>query len=405
MTKYIKLTSLLLLIVVTLTGFGLYQAQASSPYPELKIVTSDGKPENVMPVHLFGFVSDANNYGNSSVVEFKNGDSQYVRDLPFLKRMDTNYTPHINDLIENHRSFMRGKSRRAEHYTETEGHIFYTGMESDVHWGNPSMGKLTIATLDKESEEEETYSVSLGNDGTYYEIQAAYASYPKLNLVVSTNDSSDLPETIIYSFDVENPSGELTEVVNLSDEIEGDDALYIGQSYDKTQRFITIQSLRDTSASEYEYSVETSGYFAYDRETEEIIEIPLFEEDTLLFTDNDTLYVGKDLGEAIELYEMNGEDQDLTLIGTIAMATSTIGDDEGGYYNGIFNQKMTIMDGMFYAYESQYTDNVSRPFFQVTEIETQETLFNGTIMPTDMAKSTNTNVDVFEIRINSLNSN
>lgn len=405
MNKYIKLTSLLLLIIVTLTGFGIYQAQASSPYTELKIVTSEGKPKYVEPFHLFAFVSDSNNYSNSSAVEIKNGDSQYVKDLPFLKRMDFNYTPHINELIENHRSFMRGKSRRSEHYTETEEHIFYTGMESDVHWGNPSVGKLTIAILDKNSEEEESYSVSLGNDGTYYEIRAAYAACPTLNLIVSTNDSSDLPETVIYSFDVENPTDELTEVVNLSDEIEGEDALYIGQSYDKTERFITIQSVRDTSASEYDYTVETAGYFAYDRETEEIIEVPLFEEDTLLFTDNDTLYVGKDLGDAIELYEMTEEGQDMNLIGTITMATSTMGDEDGSYYNGIFNSTMTIMDGMFFAYESQYTDNISRPLFQVTEIETQETLFNGTIMPKDTAKNDNTNVEVFEFRIDSSNNN
>ncbi len=403
MNKYIKLTSLLLLIIVTLTGFGLYQAQASSPYTELKIVTSEGKPEYVEPFHLFSFVSDSDTYGNSSAVEFKNGRSQYVQDQPFLKKMDFNYTPHINELIETHRSFMRGKSRRAEQYTETDQHIFYTGMESDVHWDNPSLGQLTISVLDKETETEESYSVSLGNEGTYYDVRAAYINYPTLNMIITTNNSSDLPETVIYSFDVENPSEEMTEVINLSNVIEGNDALHIGLLQDKSERFIPIQAVTDTSASEFDYTVETSGYYVYDTQTQEVIDVPMFEEKTLLFTDNDTVYVGKDLGDTIELYEMNLDNEKLNPMGTIMMATPTIGDEDGNYYNGVFNSSMTILDGKFYAYETQHTDNVSRPLFQVTDILTQETLFNGTIKPKDTAKENSTNIDIFELRIKTEN--
>lgn len=403
MNKYIKLTSLLLLIVVTLTGFGIYQAQASSPYTELKIVTSEGKPKYAEPFHLFSFVADSNNYSNSSAVEFKDGDSQYVKDKPFFERLDTAFTPHINELIENHRAFMRGKSRRAEQYTETDTHVFYTGMESDVHWNNPSLGQLTVSVLDKETETEETYSVSLGNEGTYYDVKAAYINYPNLNIIINTNKSSELPETLVYSFDVENPSEELTEVVNLSDVIKGNDALYIGQSFDKSERFIPIQAVTETSESEFDYSVETSGYFAYDTQTQDVIDIPLFEEKTLLFTDNDTLYVGKDLGNSIDLYEMDTEILGLNTMGTIQMTTPTIGDEDGNYYNGVFNRTQTILDGKFYAYETEFTDDVARPLFQVTDIETQETLFNGSLMPKDTSKGESTSIDVFDLRIKSEN--
>ncbi|MFO8069427.1 MAG: hypothetical protein R6U02_05520 [Alkalibacterium sp.] len=406
MNKYIKLTSFLFLIAVTLTGFGLYKAQVGSPYPELKVVTSEGKPEYIEAIHFLGFVADnqnTQNYQNNSTFVFKDGDSQYIKDHSFLKRMDFSYDPQLNDLIADYRSFMRGKSRRAEHYTETEQHVIYTGMESDVYWNQPSLGQMTIAVLDKETEEEEMFSVSLGTDGSYYEVSATYVDYPHLSILAETNHSSDIPEKSVYTFDIENPKEELTEVVNLSEKLESNEGLYTGQSFDKTERFIPLQTVRQTGDPEFDYNEETSGYFAYDTQTQEVIDVPLFEEETLLFTDNDKLYVGKDLGDTIELYEMNVENQNMDLVGTIAMATPTIGRDEETLYNNLFNQRMTVLNGKLYAYEPQHSENNTRPLFQISDIETQETLFNGTIGPDDTAENDTTNIDVFEFRLDTAN--
>ncbi|OJF97114.1 hypothetical protein [Alkalibacterium sp. 20] len=403
MNKYIKLMSFLLLIIVTLTGFGLYKAQASSPYPELKVVTTDGKPEYIEPFHFLGFVSDTQNYSNSSTIVFKDGHSRYMEDQTFLERIDFNYNPQLNDFITDHRSFMRGKSRRTEHYTETEQHVIYTGMESDVYWNQPSRGLMTIAVLNKETEEEETFSVSLGSDGSYYEVSATYVNYPNLTILAATNHSTDISEQFVYTFDVENPTEELTETINLTQEIDSNGGVYFGQSFDRTERFIPIQSVRQTDDSEFDYTEEIIGYFAFDTQMQELIDVPLFEEDTLLFADNDKLYVGKDLGDTIELHEMNADDQNLDLVGSIEMATPTIGREEGTHYNNLFNQNITLLDGRLYAYETQYSDDISRPLFQITDIKTQETLFNGTIEPKDMAKHDSTNIDVFEFRLDTLN--
>ncbi|WP_368645569.1 hypothetical protein AB4027_00470 [Alkalibacterium putridalgicola] len=408
MTKYIKLTSLLLFIAVALTGFSFYNAQASSPYPELNIVTSQGKPEYAEPLQFMGFVADAQNYSNSSTVIFKNGDSLYREDIPFPKRMDFGLSPNMNELITDYRSFMRGKSRRPEHYVETDNHLIYAAMEGDVHWGSASNGQLTIAVLDKETEAEKTFEVDLSGQGQSHEVRAAYVNYPSLTLFV--NNYSGESQDLIYTVDLENPAEELTATLNLSKET-GTTGIYtslhIVQSFDKTERFLLLKSVSETAVSEFDYTTETTGYYAYDTQTQEVIEIPLFEEEeTLLFTDNDSLYAGKDLGEAIELYEVNSENQETDLVGTIEMVSATIGRDFSDSYSKTFNQSMTISNGKLYAYEVQtaeaagnHSAGVTRPIFQVSDIQTQETLFQGTVEPRDSSKHDAISIELYEFGI------
>ncbi|MER2063094.1 MAG: hypothetical protein ABS873_00455 [Alkalibacterium sp.] len=408
MTKYIKLTSLLLFIAVAFIGFGFYNAQASSPYPELNIVTSQGKPEYAEPLQFTGVVADAQNYASSSSVQFKNGDSLYREDIPLPKRMDFSFSPDMNELITDYRSFMRGKSRQPEHYVETDNHMIYAAMEGDVHWASPSNGQLTIAVLDKETKTEDTFEVSLSGQGQYYEVRAAYVNYPSLTLLV--NNYSEESQDLIYTVDLENPAEELTETLNLSQET-GTTGIYtslhIGQSFDKTERFIPLKSVNETAVSDFDYTTEISGYYAYDTQTQEVIEMPMFEEEeTLLFTDNDTLYAGKELGDSIELYEVSPEDQKTDLVGSIEMASPTIGRDVSDSYSKTFNQRMTVLNGKLYAYEVQSSENtgdhstgVARPVFQISDIQTQETLFQGTIEPMKSGNHDATSIELYEFGI------
>jgi len=397
MSKYIKLISLVLFIAVALTGFSLYNAQTSSAHPELKIVTSEGKPEYVEPVRMLGFVTDSQIYTDSSTVKFDEGDFTYIEEFPFFKQLDFDYNNKINDLITDYRSFMRSKSRRPEHYTETEQYIIYSGMESDVHWNNYSSSQMTLSILDKETEEEETHSISLNNEGSYNNIRAAYIDYPQLALLVETYGPSDNPENIVYTLNLENPTEGVTEVINLTEETGRTDSLYIGQLYDTSERFIPLQTIRQTVISDYDYTEEISGYFADYTETQEVIDIPMFEERTLLFTDNNTLYVGKVLEDSIELYEMNEENQDMSLLGTIPSSIPSIGQEE--YVYNFFNQNMTILDGKLYAYGNEYTEEASSPILQITDIETQETLFDGTIEPKDSTDKNTTDIKVYDFSL------
>ena len=98
-------------------------------------------------------------------------------------------------------------------------------MESDVHWNNYSSSQMTLSILDKETEEEETHSISLNNEGSYNNIRAAYIDYPQLTLLVETYGPSDNPENIVYTLDLDNPTEGVTEVINLTEETGRTDSL------------------------------------------------------------------------------------------------------------------------------------------------------------------------------------
>lgn len=396
MSKYIKLSSIILFIAITLTGFGLYKSQASGKQPELKIVTSQGKPELIEPVQAYGFLShySAGNY--PSTLKLNNGSLSYLEDESFFKQLDSNINPFTDHLISNYRSFMRGKSRQANQFAETDQYILYAGLQSDVFFEGGNQNEVTLAALNKETEEEETFSVQLENDSSYNEIRAIYVDYPSVTLLVRTHSRSDKLNNVVYTFDVENPEDRLTEEVNLTREIGSDDSLYIGKPFDQTERYITLQTARENMDSMYTYTEEVTGYYAYDIKEKEVISIPSTEENMRLFTDNDKLYVGKVAKDNMGIYELKDDNQNMTLLGKFELSPSDTSNDALGYNH--FNQNMTILNGKLYTYE--YPEDMNRPLFKVTDIRTQEILFSGTIEQKDSNNEESPFIDIIEYRLN-----
>ncbi|WP_146924115.1 hypothetical protein [Alkalibacterium kapii] len=398
MSKYIKLSSIILFIAVIMTGFGIYKIQAKTPQPDMKIVTAEGMPKYIGPIELYGFVADSNGGFNYPTVELDNGNFTYLEERSFLKRLDFNYNPMIDELIINYRSFMRGKSPQPKQFAETAQHVVYVGSESDVHWSTSLSNQMTISVLDKETKEEKTFSVKLEDSSSYNDIRAVYTDYPSLTLLVSTDANSDSIQTHAYTFDLENPKDTLTEATNLTKEIGTNDYLYVGETYDKTERYVTLQTAKENIDSMYGYSEEITGYYAYDTMTQEVIKLDGFDEGTRLFTDNDTLYVGQKTNSGIELYELNQDDQKKTLLGEITLSIPDA-QEEMSYY-GTFNQNMSILNGKLYAYG--YTEDGSKPALQISDINTQDALFKGTIELKDAKKNDSTSVDIIEYRLNPL---
>lgn len=396
MSKYIKLSSIILFIAVVMTCFGIYKSQAKTPRPDMKIVTAEGMPKYIEPVQLYGFIADSNGGFNNPTIELDGGNFSYLEERSFFKRLDFNYNPMIDELITNYRSFMRGKSRQPKQFAETNRHVIYAGLESDVHWNNPNTNQMTIAVLNKETKEEKTFSIKLKDSPSYINMRAVYSDYPSLTFLVSTDANSDSAQTLAYTFDVENPKDHLTETANLSKEIGPSDYLYIGETYDKTERYITLQKTKENINALTGYPEEITGYYAYDTKAQEVIKLDGFDEGTRLFTDKNTLYVGKKTNGAIELYALNQDDQKRTLLGEIELSVSVA--EEEMLYNGSFNQYMSISNGKLYAYG--YSEDASKPVLQVTDIKTQETLFDGTIELKNVKKNESTSIDIIEYRLN-----
>ncbi len=406
MKKYNKLTTLVLLIALVFTSFFIWEAQAAPPNPKVNIVTIEGNAEHLKPVELYASISNNLAYGNHPVFQLEKNEVNYEDDRPFLQQVDGHLNSFIDRLITDHRSFMRGKTRRPEHYIMTDDWIVYTAMATEVYWQDTVENELIISILNKQTKAEKEYRINLGDDVNYFNFHTASLNYPELSIALTKYDVDGEAEHLISTFDFENPDEELVEQINFTDKIGDEEFFYVGNTFDKTGRFIPFQSVQTIQATEEVYDDiytdfrKTTGYFVYDIVERQLIDIPLFKEnDTLLFTNQDQIYVVEDLGETLDFYEMNVDTESLEFTNTIDIVFS-MEQVEPDFYHSLPDLNKMVDDGKLYVYNQQNFKGSYLPVFQVIDIEKNETLFLGRLDASDGSKIDAPNIDVIEYRLN-----
>lgn len=409
MKKYNKLTTLVLLITLAFTSFFIWKAQAASPNPKVNIVTIEGNAEHLKPVELYANISNNLAFGSQPVFQLENNKVDYVDDRPLLQQVDGHLNSFIDGLISEHRSFMRGKTRRSNQYIVTDDWIVYTAMATDVYWQESAEDELIISILNKQTKEEKEYTIHLGDNVNYVNLHTAYLNYPELSITLTKYNISGEAEHLISTFNFENPEAELTEQINFTDKINENEFFYVGNSFDKTGRFIPFQTLQTIETVDEVYgdiytdSRETTSYFVYDMIERKFIDIPLFEEnDTLLFTDQNQIYVAEDLGETFDFYEVNPNTETLESIGNIDLSFASSDQGYVDSYNNLPDPNRVVYDGKLYAYEEQVFKGSYLPVFKVIDLEKNEILFHGRLDASEGSKMDAPNINIIEYRLNPL---
>lgn len=403
MTKYSKLISIVALCLIILFGFSIYQAQAQSGAPEIELVTEEGDSAQLDLLHTVANIYDYASYNRSTSYEFKNGEFENIDNQSVIQRMDYTFSSAINRYIEDYRSFMRGKTRVTDHFTETNDYLLYTAMQSDVNWRQYEDNTLSISVLDKETGEEQAHETLL-TGGSYHTVIAAYVDYPSITIVTQAADENLDTDWLIYSVDLTDPEEELTPVINLGLSVESDN-IQFSSSQTKTERFIPFRSLLAGKTDEYGQVMDhtASAYYVYDTQTQAVKEIPSFEEgQTVVLSEAETILVGNDLGEEIQWNEWTFDDESLTELGTTEMATPTIGRIQVDYYNRTFNQGLHLVDHHIYAYEDDYSEDRSRPLFQVIDIDSMSTTFSGYFALKETPEGSQVELSIYEYSLDHL---
>lgn len=398
MTKYTKLISFFAICSLVLFGFHFYQAQTQSSELEVELVIEEGQKEELDHLQFLGNAFEYDSYSSTSF-EYKDGNVSYMTDLSLFKNMDFSFTAGMNRYIEDYRSFMRGKARLSNLFTETEDYLVYTGMQSDVNWRSFNDNSLTISLLNKETKEESTHEVLL-TGGSYHShsVVAAYIDYPKLTIAAQAADENLDINWLIYSFNLNDPEEELSPVSNLGRTSESS-SIHFSHSQTKNERFFLFRTVEPGGTDEYDYLVDMipTGSFIYDTQTEEVKELPSFEDgETVILTESDTVLVGNDLGDTIEWNEWDFEGETLTNLGTSAMITPTIGRVPVHYYENSFNQGLQLINGHIYAFEQEASESSSRPLFQVIEQDSLDTVFSGYFNANSTSDVSRFNIEVLD---------
>ena len=403
MNKYYKLTNLLLLIALVFGSFFVWKDKTSSLTPALKIVTAEGNAEHLKDFEFYGYLSNNEVYGNDESFHIKENQTNYLAELPLSKRLDNSLDPLTNELIEDYRSFMRGKYPSSKNFLSTDDFIIYVAQTTDSYWKETKMNELVIAVLNKETKEEEEFTVSLGNLENYYDLYSSHLNYPKVSLVLSKYTTSDQGKHAIYEFNIEDPEAGLTEVYDFTEKIAANESYRVEEVADRTSRFIPLRTTRDVTNTEVEMMTELASYFVYDIKENKMIDIPLFETDTLLLTDHETIYVAEDLGSTLNFYEMNLENEKLEELGEVQLQSPSMGRIEDIYsYDRSFNPNIIVLDGKLYTFEQELIKDSFLPVFQIVDLKTQETLFLGRLDQLDDPSDRNISIGVTSYRLNKL---
>lgn len=421
MNTQAKFLGTLSFIVIFLAGFAFYKTQNEPREPDLEIVTEEGEISYLSPIRFSGhtYSNTTNNSTSFNGVNFiyQNGTFTSSKDLSYFREADFHYHPAINQLISHNRSFMRGKAHHSNQFVETLYHVIYIGNEQDVSFDEQPDDKVTISILNKETEAEQTFEVNLNNSElprAFYDIAGLYARYPdnilspEITFFVNQYETeTNQEDTLIYSFDMEGSGEDLDPVLSLRDTLTDTGNIHISQTATHNNRYIALEVGENTILSENGYPFEspipeTSNHFIYDVQSTEITPIPELDgERRLVLTENETVYVGNDTGETLDLYRMNMDTRELESVGPLDINISEVIYDD---YSQGFNSRISLIDNRLYLVGETISGAEERnvPTFDVIDLSTLETLFSGYLNATDANPQNHYNTLIYDYSANEI---
>ncbi|WP_161878416.1 hypothetical protein [Alkalibacterium sp. MB6] len=437
MNKQYKLIGFVAFILIVFIGFKVYDVSASPEQMNLTVSTELGEADQMEDIQFIAHTFNYTNYQQSPNFEFRDGSFQNLNNQSMFEAMDYHFSPSVNSLIDRYRSFVRGKSQSPNHFTETDNHVIYTAFMSDVDWNVRGSDKLLISSLNKSTEEEKDFEVNLqipdGSSSYYYSVVDTYVNYSELTIIVNTYNSTNEEElTLIYEFDIENPTDTLTPVAHLESELGQGGKVQVSTNVNPANRYIPLRHLYDIEETMYGEMIYSSvDFYVYDRQTQELTAIPSFEDsatmvdgddssdnsqsdtanenngtsddyspdEMIVLTENESVYVAQNKGESVEWYTFNVESADLQQVGTLDMANESIGREFVDYYQTTFNNTMHVSDGKLYASGVDFNQEIGAPVFQVSDLASLEILFYGAIQTDDPELNEVLEISVYEYEI------
>ncbi|SFE16582.1 hypothetical protein SAMN05216238_10977 [Lentibacillus persicus] len=213
MGRYWRLIAVVVVVVLTIGMFYIQSAVAANELPNITVEKVSGNEKELEPVTISGSYS----VGNSSGKKFIHGVSEsfivdaegttYSSEQSFFERIENNFYPQrINQLQEEYRGFMRGKSGRIPSFLETEKRIAYANIINQTVPGKGNI-EFDIAVLNKENEETTSFTVPVPNRAMYHQVyveDVQITDNKELQVITRNSPRNGMEELHLYRFDIEN---------------------------------------------------------------------------------------------------------------------------------------------------------------------------------------------------------
>lgn len=203
MKKYSKLTILVLVIIITLSTFYLQMGNVTSSFAQYEIKTVEGDESMIENVVVKGDYYAS--YVNYEQFKLTKDGTHYLRDEPFLKRLDGYYvSDQVAQLQNGNRKFMRMKNSEVNTYFETDDLIISAEIPY-TRWGT-FKGHLELETYNRQTNEQNTYEIEAPDLLDYAMVEKMYMNEDKLyipviNMEYDIDTDEEVTRLSVFVFD------------------------------------------------------------------------------------------------------------------------------------------------------------------------------------------------------------
>lgn len=370
MSKYAKLIGITLFTIISFCIYGIAKTSAETT-TNLKIETTEGDDTYADSFNLSGYI-----YGESNTLlptfHYTDGAFELKDESSFFEILDASIYLTADQLMEEHKSFMRGKSPYAQFKVEDEK-VVYAASDTDQYWQETSTNQLNVSLLDKANDEISDYTFSLPEDssGTSLEsVRNFYVQYPMVYFTLLTAESNNSSLYKIYSADLSKETPELQLVREIDSKLSTLDSLYSSLSESANNHYL---GLAEINYNEYEMSVDS--FTIYDYETDTLLETQSLEgiEQPNLLSDGENLYITSPSENGLTVYQVDTSAEPAALSPIFELPAS-----ENGPILPAF-----ISNNLLYSYEEHYDSVALNYSIQINDLNTGDLLYKGEILGED----------------------
>ncbi|MFD1850875.1 hypothetical protein [Oceanobacillus bengalensis] len=419
MKRYLKLISMIIVVVLVIGAFYIQSGLAGSNLPEFSIETTSGNADEVESLTIHADYRD-DVQGDS--LQISAAGSTYNSNISFLKQLGNYYMQNdLKELQEQYKGFMRGKWSSPQEYFVDDEMVAYAEVTSsrygDIHLGDFS---FKIDVLDKQSNDSIELEMDVPEQEKFDNVNVEDVQVIDGMLkVVTRNDlyENEIQGTDfrVYTFDLQKQELINEEVIvehqndQQNEEKWTDISILNNYNAIQSEKYllfkIEISELND-SAGDYEYvsTILERNFLVYNVETGEKEEFILPEEINDIFDFNinsfhetvsiegSTVYFTNVTENGIDVYPYDIEKQELEAEQTFELFSSES-------TPGMYSPALKLKDGKIYFVNS-FKDKQTDANIYVGDLETGDILFEGSIeLKNPSAEKKGYQLHIYDVRL------
>ncbi len=399
MKKYWKLTSIIAVIVLSIGTFYVNSAMSAIQYPEFVINKKSGNAEEIKSLVLEGGYHEGSSmdYTNNHL-KITSDNSEYRNGSSLIDLIIGRPAPMIQELQEEYRNFMRGKSQSIDSFFENNKMLAYADVKYKI--GSPTSRdfKFAISILDKDDGKTTSFNIKVPDSLVvdYIYVEDVQVVGNELKMITHNNTSKNenyYNEKHIYTFNISTGKISSNEtILSMPNQADTDVNAYLIKTnpkqanenliFSKTQGEIIQHEESDMSGKT---SKELISYNIKTKEKETIELSDSLKEDQISFFDGSTIYFSKLSEQSLVVTSYSIESGQAGNEFTMQLSNETSNAEP---------PIIIVKEGKLYV-TTHLTNLTTKASISVFDVKTGETLYEGEVEIKDPPK----NMEEFELYI------